>query len=362
MKNSLKAFALSFALMLSGCTGTEVENEIKLPIYGADEISFEVATAQYMDLSESETIPATIGYPYAVYLKYPADALVIGVTSQRLANNAEVVEGDMLIELDSSALDYEINNQQTIVNAAYTASLAGGEAQRLQYEIEQSRLEMLTAEKEAYTIRAPFDGVLLNVNHVSEGATVTGGEVCWAVSEANKVMVYIDGNEANKFRVGQTVQVKIDGKPYDARVSEAPDVKPDSVQSSGRAIFTLDEGVMDKIREETPMAITAGWASVVRTVEKKNVLAVPDVSVKTIGDLSYVTIVDGDERYKLNVTIGDSIGGYTEIINGISEGDIVMADGSGVYSSKNDTAENNGGENWGGDWNFENMPEDGKRE
>ncbi len=336
MKKSLKALVLSFTLMVSGCAETAVEDEIKLPIYGADEIAFEVATAQYMDLSETETIPAIIGYPYAVYLTYPADALVTGITDKRLANNIDVAKGDMLLELDSSALDYEINNQQTIVNAAYTASLSGGELQRLQYEIENLKLKMLTAEKDAYTIRAPFDGVLINVNHTSEGAQVKGGEVCCAVSEQDKVMVYIDGGDANKFRVGQTVQVKIDGVPYNARVAQAPDVKPDSVNSSERAIFTLDDGVMDKIREDNPMAITAGWASVVRTVEKKNVLAVPDISVKTIGDMSYVTIVDGDERYKLNVTIGESIGGYTEIINGISEGDIVMADGSGVYSTKND--------------------------
>ncbi len=336
MKKSLKAFVLSIALMMSGCAETAVEDEIKLPIYGADEISCEVATAQYMDLSETETIPAIIGYPYAVYLTYPADALVMSVSSKGLANNADVAEGDALMELDSSALDYEINNQQTIVNAAYTAAQSGGEARRLQYEIELSKLEMLTAEKDAYTIRAPFDGVLVNVNHVAEGAEVKGGGVCCAVSEHDKVMVYIDGNDASKFRVGQTVQVKIDGVPYDARVAEAPDVTPDSVSKSERAIFTLGEGVMDKIREETPMAITAGWASVVRTTEKKHVLAVPDVSVKTVGSTSYVTIVDGDERYKLNVTIGESIGGYTEIINGISEGDVVMADGSGVYSEKDD--------------------------
>jgi len=341
LENKLKAFLLSAALMLSGCSKTAVEDEIKLPIYGAEEISFEVATAQYMDLSETETIPAIIGYPYAVYLTYPADALVVGITDKRLANNIDVKEGDMLLELDSSALDYEINNQQTIVNAALAAAQSGGETARLQYEIENLKLQMLTAEKDAYTIRAPFDGVLLNVNHTAEGSQVKSGDVCCAVSEHDKVMVYIDGADAAKFRVGQTAQVKIDGIPYDARVAQAPDVKPDSVSASDRAIFTLNDGVIDKIREDNPMAITAGWASVVRTVEKKHVLAVPDISVKTVGDTSYVTIVDGDERYKLNVTIGDSIGGYTEIINGISEGDIVMADGSGVYSAKND---DNGGE------------------
>ena len=68
------------------------------------------------------------------------------------------------------------------------------------------------------------------------------------------------------------------------------------------------------------------------TTERKNVLAVPDSAVKSGGSESFVTLVDGTERYKLKVTTGVSLGGYTEILNGISAGDIVLARGSGNYS------------------------------
>lgn len=324
---------LSVALCAVGCkSGGSVDEEIKLPIYGAEEIRYEVAIAQHMDISQTEGMGAVIGYPYAEYLYYPADAQVI---SYEAVNNRELKQGDVIAELDSSGLDYEINNQQTIVNTAYATSLSGGESERLQYQIEQSRLEMLLAEKESYTIRAPYDCVVTSVNRSSAGSTVAQGDVCCAVAKPEEISVYIEGSDAAKFHFGQAVTVKIDGKEYAATAVMAPDCAPATADGSAanRAAFLLEDGVIETIREENPVALTAGWATVYLTEGKKNVLAVPDSAVNTSGSSATVTLVDGEERYRLPVTVGVSYGGYTEIRDGISEGDIVLAEGSGLYTA-----------------------------
>ncbi len=317
------------AVLLSGCSKSRVENEIKLPIYGGDEISFEIAEAKVTDIAETFSIGAVLDYPYPTYLNFPADTLV---TSWNAVKGREVKQGDILAELDSSVLDYDLNNQRSITESAKAAA-SFGEIAELNYQIEKYSLEMISAEKEKYTIKAPFDGIITYVNRMSEGDNVTGGNVCCAVSETDRAFVYIDGAEASKFRFGQKVQVKIDNIMYDAFVSEAPDSSPEN--AAPRAVFSLEEGVMKQIWEDNPMAVSAGWATVYLTEEKKNVLAVPDSAVKTSGTENYVTIVDGEERYKLKVITGKSLGGYTEIIGGISEGDIVLAPGSGTFSSSN---------------------------
>lgn len=329
MRNKCAALVMSLSLMLTACArGSDADGEIKLPIYGADEVTYEIAEAQYMDISDTESIGAVLGYPYAETLTYPADALVKYIN---IATNAKVSAGDVLMELDSSELDYEINNQQTLVNAA--AASRGTQAGELQYQIELNTLNKLLEEKEAYTIRAPFDGIITSVKRVAEGSNVKKGDVCCSVSELDKVAVYVEGGDAQKFRFGQKVSVKIDGTSYDASVVAAPDVAPAGAKNAGRAIFDLGEGVLEKLGEENPMLLTSGWATVYVTSERKNVLAVPDSAVKTRGSVSYVTLVDGDERFKLYVTPGVSLGGYTEILNGISAGDIVIAEGSGILSS-----------------------------
>lgn len=322
------AAAAAVLLALTGCSRSATE-EIRLPIYGGSEISYEIAEAKYMDLTETNAIAATIGYPYATNLVFPAEAQVV---STSVINNSYVHEGDVLAELDSSALDFDIDKQKTIVNAAYNASLSGGTAAQLQYQIEQLSLDMLLAKKDSYTIRAPFDGVITFSLRASVGSVVEEGGYCCSISPADMAAVYIEGGQAAQFRFGQKVQVKIDGVTYDATVAEAPDSAPDTAGVQ-RAVFDLGEGVLGKIYEETPLAISAGWATVYVTETRDNVLAVPDSAVSSTASNSYVTVVDGEERYKLPVTVGKSLGGYTEIINGISEGDIVMAEGSGVFSS-----------------------------
>ncbi len=324
---------LSSAVLLTGCSGgSEVMQEIVLPIYGADTISYEVAEAKYMDISEPQSMGAIIGYPYATYLTYPSS---VQVTEWNVVKNREVTEGEVLAVLDSAELDYEINNQQTIVNAAYTNALSGSQTAQLQYQVEQSKLDMLLAQKEKYTLRAPYDGIISYAKRAAVGTDVEQGDVCCAVSETDRVAVYIEGGDANKVRFGQEVIVKIDGIEYPATVAAAPDTAPATASKNAlnRAVFDLGDGVLEKINEENPLAIAAGWATVVVTTERKNVLAVPDSAIKSSGSEYYVTVVDGEERFKLYVTIGKQLGGYTEIINGISEGDIVMAEGSGMFTN-----------------------------
>lgn len=327
------AAALAAITFFTGCSRASTSGEIQLPIYGASAVQYEIAEAKYMDLSETQSIGVTIGYPYAVYLTYPGDALM---KSFNALKGRTVTKGEVLVELDSSDLDYDISNQQTIVNAAYQTSLSGSRADQLQYEIEQLKLDKMLEQKEAYTIKAPFDGIITLTKAASEGSTVTGGAVCCAVSEVSKTEVYLDGG--SQFRFGQKVQVRIDNTSYDATVVQAPDTAPSGASGSAakRTIFQLDNNAMEQVLNDSAMAVSAGWATVFVTSERRNVLAVPDSAVKSSGTENYVTLVDGKERFKLKVTVGASLGGYTEILDGISAGDIVMAEGSGEFITAGD--------------------------
>ncbi len=330
-KSAAIILAAAIAATLAGCKKSDTEDEIRLPIYGAAEVSYEVAEAKIMDITETESMGAIIGYPFADSLCFPAEAQI---TEFSAVKGREIKEGDILAQLDSGALDYDISNQQTIVNTAYAASLSGGEAARLNYEIEKYTLDMMLAEKESYIIRAPYDGIITGVNRKTVGSTAEKGAVCCTVAPKNGAMVYVEGRDVNKFVFGQDVKVRLDGEDYPAIVAQAPDIAPETADGNSlkRAIFKFEDGIFEKIIEENPMVISAGWATVYITTERKNVLAVPNSAVKTTGSYSYVTLVDGDERFKLEVTVGQSLGGNTEIIDGIAEGDIVMSEGSGMFT------------------------------
>ena len=80
--------------------------------------------------------------------------------------------------------------------------------------------------------------------------------------------------------------------------------------------------------------------------------------LKPSGMTSSVTLLDGEERYRFSVTIGMSLGGYTEIIDGIAEGDMVIADGSGTFvSASNDKSDDERGDR-NGEWDGERPERD----
>ena len=103
MKKTAAALLAAITL-LTGCSRGDASGEIQLPIYGASAVQYEIAEAKYMDLSETQSIGVTIGYPYAVYLTYPGDALV---KSFNALKGRTVTKGEVLAELDSSDLDYD---------------------------------------------------------------------------------------------------------------------------------------------------------------------------------------------------------------------------------------------------------------
>lgn len=101
------------------------------------------------------------------------------------------------------------------------------------------------------------------------------------------------------------------------------DKGPTSADGSRNIIIGFEPEVLAELLEETPNAVQAGWATV-DVVTKKfcNVLALPRNAV-TVKDSSYVYLYKDGQRIQTPVTVGDTVNGYTVILEGLCEGDEV---------------------------------------
>lgn len=98
---------------------------------------------------------------------------------------------------------------------------------------------------------------------------------------------------------------------------------PTSVDSNSNIIIGFEPEVLAELIEETPNAVRAGWATVgVVTKKYCNVLALPRNAV-TVKDASYVYLYKDGQRIQTPVTVGDTVNGYTIILEGLREGDEV---------------------------------------
>lgn len=321
-----KVFLAGLILALCGCASpqAQIDSEIMIPIYSSGGVNYTTATAEVMDLISTQAVRAEIGYLYAETLRCAVSGNLLSFSVQV---NSLFKEGEVIAELDSSAMTYDYNNQKILMEAAYSRYLSsGGEANRLTYLIEQKKLELIEYQIDQYTIRAPYDCIIVSAERYKTGDPIEAGTEFVTVAPADEVYIY--GTESTEMPLGAEVSVKLGGSDYYyGRVTACPSSAPASASRAIRSasVICLDEGEMDRLLLDVPNAVTAGWATIYHTTaDKRGVLAVPDSAVKSTTTSTYCNLLSGGQRVQVEVQVGASIEGYTIILNGLTEGDTVI--------------------------------------
>lgn len=352
MKNFTKtALAAALALTLTACSANEsVEVEIQIPIYQPDQL-FSTTTVQRMDLSSTQSVGATVGYAFSDALSTARDGNLISINVNQYQ---ELKEGDVIAVIDSSALNYTYLEQEIMTQSAYERYLStGSEADRLTYEYENARLNAVQYEIDSYKITAPYDCIVTDVARMIEpGTDLPAGTYICSVAYPDDIYVYlnVDPKSAvpSPFQLGSKVSVTLTGAAYEGTVISFPastaykygesyEVQnlgwggnndplggPTSADSSRYAIIGFEPEVLAALLEETPNAVIAGWATVVVTTERmNNVLCVPTSAVQS-RDATYVYLYEDGQKLQIPVRTGASINGYTVILGGLKEGDVIV--------------------------------------
>ena len=106
--------AAAIAIVSSGCSGDPVKQEIVTSITDQVQFSYETAKAQYMTIQEEAKIPASLDYAQSEAYYAPIDAKV---KTNNISKNMKVKKGDVLIALDTTDLDFQINDKEMKVAA-----------------------------------------------------------------------------------------------------------------------------------------------------------------------------------------------------------------------------------------------------
>lgn len=352
--------ALSVLFSFTACSAMgDNGGEIQIPIYGAgQQESFRTVEVQKMDLSEGENVAAFIGYAFSDALSAAESGNLV---SLKVSKYQELKAGDVIAEIDSSALSYTLQRQEIMANAAYEAYLASGtEAARLEYEYEKARLDAIQYEKDCYTITAPYDCIITDLAMLTEGEELEKGTYVCSVAYTDQIYVYIQQrlrpNEEGKFKLGAKVNVTLTGNTYEGTVVSVPESGtyrfplryadmyyprdnsfrveyqmfspgggPTSADSSDHVIIGFEPEVLEQLLIDTPNAVVAGWATVaVTTRQMCGVLAVPESAVSN-RERSYVYLYRDGQRLQTPVITAGTISGYTVIVGGLQEGDLVIA-------------------------------------
>jgi RND family efflux transporter MFP subunit len=227
-----------------------------------------------------------------------------------------------MLQAKKSATAHELDQAVAALSAAdaqRTAArsrLAAAEASRAAAEA-AARAAAITA---TYAVlSAPFDGLVTD-RHADAGSMATPGSPLLSLDDPTKyrLEVQLDEARARLVQSGQPVSVRIDSDAdwMNALVAEIARIDPAShtflVKIDLPAATTLRSGLFGRARFSG------------RT---RQALTVPESALIPRGQLTFVYVVDAEQRARLRpISIGASEGDRTEVLAGLRDGDVIVTD------------------------------------
>ncbi len=207
-----------------------------------------------------------------------------------------------------------------------------------------------------YTIRAPFDGVIAKVNAQIFDSVSNGTVLATIITNQQLAEISLNEIDVAEIKVGQKVSLAFDAVDELSLTGQVYEVDTIGTVSQGVVNYTVKISLDSQDSRIKPgMSVTAS----IITDSKLNVLVIPTSAIKISQGVNYVEIPDDTEIpaqisntsislqkpfVKQQIEVGSSSGTYSEILNGVVEGDkIVLRTVSGQSPTGQGTNQSAGG-------------------
>jgi HlyD family secretion protein len=191
------------------------------------------------------------------------------------------------------------------------------------------------------SIYAPFDGVISDIK-VKKGDTVSSGTVLATLITKQKIAeITLNEIDAAKVKVDQRTTLTFDALPDLTLTGKVTEIDTVGTVSQGVTSYGVKISLdTDDERIKPGMSVNAE----IVVEAKPDVLTLPNSAIKSEGNLRYVQLIDAPEEIKKKLKIGTAVvlpkevkiknqpvevgisnETMTEILSGVSEGDIVIS-------------------------------------
>lgn len=251
-----------------------------------------------------------------------------------------------------------LHEKQLVSDTDYETATYNYEKAKAAYEESQASMVKVRRNLEYATITSPIDGVVIN-KVVEEGQTVAAGfetpTLFTIAADLTKMQVIADVDEADigNVKEGQRVQFTVDAYPNDTfegvvqqvRLGES-DESSSSASSSSSSVVTYEVVITaDNPDLKLKPRLTANVT--IFTMEEENILLVPNKALRFIPEPKlmetlglqvndnsanikngekFVWVKENNVLVTKAVTVGVSNNNYTEVLNGLNEGEVVAVD------------------------------------
>lgn len=197
------------------------------------------------------------------------------------------------------------------------------EIEALQNSVTFAQMELEAARNalNAARVTAPFTSTVTEIL-VRENEFTGGGHVA-TVSDLTALEIFADVDEIDvaNVAVGQSVEVRLDAFPGELLSGKLIRLFPAASTQRGTTVYPA---IIEFDSKNLKVRVGMGANLKILTVEKKNVLVVPNRALKNVGTRKAVRVVAPGEPRDVFVEIGVTNGSETEIVSGLNEGDRIL--------------------------------------
>ena len=226
-------------------------------------------------------------------------------------------------------------SKEAVENAKNSAALKEAEQKQIEAQIEQTKLQLSTAETNfGYTkITAPISGTIVSMP-VEEGKTVNSNQTTPTIvkiADLSKmeIKMQIAEGDISKVKVGMDVEYSI--------LSDLDNIKKAKIYKIDPGLTTLSDGTYDKTSSGSSYSSSSSDSAIyfgmttennIIVSEANNTSYLPTSVIKRDGGGDYVAVLNGKEPEQRYVKTGVSDDLNTEILSGLDEKDeVLIADG-----------------------------------
>ncbi len=339
---------------VSGSGNIEVSNEAKLAFGSGGKVD-EIFVSEGDEVSEGDVLgrldtdalelassQAQVAHLQAVAAQDQAKVAVDQAKAARDQAKAALEQADYnleLIELWGSQSQIDIAELQVeAAESQFTAAesqLAAAELQvdiaevqvgaaELQVQSAQQSVEYAQKQLDEANITAQFDGVVASV-YVDEGDVVAVTTTIIHLVDLTSMELEVDVDEIDiaEVKVGQRAIIELDALPDLQLEGEVTSVSLLAREEGGLVLYEVKVGF--GVPEGSGIRVGMSATADIVIDERSDVLLVPYRAIKNDAQGNpVVEVMVGEEIEERPVVIGISDGFDTEIVSGLSEGDIVV--------------------------------------
>jgi membrane fusion protein (multidrug efflux system) len=258
------------------------------------------------------------------------------VRSINFTEGQTVQKGHTLVELDdreakatlASAVADEATARANYERSAQllpsgSAAKATVENLRTALDGAQARAEAARARLADLTIKAPFNGKL-GLRRVSAGALVTSGAIITTLDDVSIIKVDFSVPETLLSRIASGAKITGRSDAFPDRIYEG------TVRTVNSRIDAATRAV--EVRGEFPNTEGTMQPGMLMTVrlslaQRVGAMLVPEEAMVPIGLDQFVYVVENDRAVMKKVTIGERLGGFVEVRDGIAQDARVVVGG-----------------------------------